>query len=148
MERNLRKHNLRQPIKSSLLHTQDLSLAAETIWLADASYAYASYAPWGASLNLSSPPSFSLIFYVYYCINYHSSSMGEHARAWSNKGSMLEHARAWASMLGRGRAFSGMGEHAREWAKMLHSLWLLIFEFSDLSYLLYTFLLSCSYNIN
>jgi len=29
--------------------TQDLSLAAETIWLANASYAYASYAPWGSS---------------------------------------------------------------------------------------------------
>jgi len=42
------EHNLRQPIKLSLLPTtQDLtmSLAAETIWLADASYAL-----WGASL--------------------------------------------------------------------------------------------------
>jgi len=49
MERKLRKRNLRQPIKSSQLPDSILRMAAEMIWLADASYAYASYAPWRAS---------------------------------------------------------------------------------------------------
>jgi len=45
--------------------------------------------------------------------------MGEHARAWASMlghgracSGMIEHARAWASMLGHGRAFSCMDEHA------------------------------------
>jgi len=29
------------------------------------------------------------------------------------------HARAWASMLGHGRACSGMGKHAQAWSRML-----------------------------